>query len=525
MHRSARQLVLITVAVLMTAAAAIIATGKVAVVVTQGVSMEPTYHQGDLVVAARAAEYRTGDIVAYHGDVPGVIVLHRIIGGDAGGFTFKGDNNQSMDPLKPAAAELIGRAVIHIPRGGIWLHRATSPPVLALFALGLLISGGTVVRSRRTVLNTRGRRKRATVARNSDRPRRTVPGPTAWSPPQRTAVGAIGAMGLLAAALGALAWTGPVEKPTAARPTPAPSMTFTYSAQVPRSAAYDGTVVSSPDPVFRRLARVVEVRFGYQGAPGSVTVTAELSTASGWHTSVPLATTPTTVGERYDGAVRLDLDALQARAVAAAEVIGVPAGQVDIAVTPRITTTGDAAVFAPALRLSLTPLQLTLVGPETLVVKGSPGSARSVLVPRTLGLRGQDIMTVATARTVSVYLAYLVLGALLAALAFIVATHRTTAAGEAAAIRRRYTSLLVRVDPMANPPGRPVVNVTDFRTLVRLAERYELLILHWSRNNAETFVVHDEGTTYRYHCDTTDSPAPVDEEDATAAGPHPARPA
>jgi len=38
----------------------------------------------------------------------------------------------------------------------------------------------------------------------------------------------------------------------------------------------------------------------------------------------------------------------------------------------------------------------------------------------------------------------------------------------------------------------------DFATLAKLAERYQLLVLHWSRSDVETFVVQDQATTYRY---------------------------
>jgi hypothetical protein len=43
-----------------------------------------------------------------------------------------------------------------------------------------------------------------------------------------------------------------------------------------------------------------------------------------------------------------------------------------------------------------------------------------------------------------------------------------------------------------------VVDVTEFATLAKLAERYGLLILHWSRSEVETFLLQDEGMTYRY---------------------------
>lgn len=349
------------------------------------------------------------------------------------------------------------------------------------------------------------------MVRTPVQPRRTVLTPATLSPAQRAAAAVAGAVGLSAATLGVLAFMGPAQRLAATEAPPVPSVTFAYSAAVPRTPAYDGTVVTSPQPVFRKLADRIEVRFGYQGPPGSVTVVAELTATNGWHTIVPLAAATNFGQGRYDGVVRVDLDDVDARASAAAKVIGLPAGVVTVAVTPRISTA--TGVFEPALQLSLTPLQLTLTGGRAaLVVQGAAPPPRATLVPRTLQLGGHQVMTVATARTVSGYLAFLALGVLLVAVAFVVATHRSVVTGGADDIRRRYTSLLVRVNPMPAPAGRPVVTVTDFKTLVRLAERYELLIMHWTRNDAETFVVHDEGTTYRYHCASTDSPAPVPED-------------
>jgi len=56
--------------------------------------------------------------------------------------------------------------------------------------------------------------------------------------------------------------------------------------------------------------------------------------------------------------------------------------------------------------------------------------------------------------------------------------------------------------PVALTPGRPVVDVPDVDSLVKLAERYGLLVLAWSRGGIDTYVVQDEGTTYRYRSGT-----------------------
>ena len=101
-------------------------TGRVGYVVTNGISMEPLYHTGDLVVFARASSYHVGEIVAYHGDLDGhLVVLHRIVGGNgSSGFLMKGDNNHRLDPVHPTASQVIGRAILHIPKVGIFMHLA-----------------------------------------------------------------------------------------------------------------------------------------------------------------------------------------------------------------------------------------------------------------------------------------------------------------------------------------------------------------------------------------------------------------
>ena len=72
------------------------------------------------------------------------------------------------------------------------------------------------------------------------------------------------------------------------------------------------------------------------------------------------------------------------------------------------------------------------------------------------------------------------------------------------AIRRRYSSMLVPVRPVTTAPGSPVIDVATFAALVRLAERYGLLVLHWTRSGIETFIVQDEGNTYRYRTGAQD---------------------
>jgi hypothetical protein len=347
--------------------------------------MSPTYHEGDLVVVGPAGSYRPGQIVAYRDRVHHLVVLHRIVGEGSGGLALKGDGNATVDAVHPARNDVLGRALLHIPRGGTWLHRLLGPLPVALAAVALLGAGGT----------TGARRRRRTPM-----PRYAARAPSRAGPPHRRL--AAGAAVLVAApglALGALTWTAPVPPPAPVVPALASSMTFSYDATVRRSAAYDGTTVRSPSPVFRRLANAVTVHLAYEGAPGTLSVDAELSTAAGWRSTVPLAPRRTVTTGRARGAVRLDLAALAARATAAAAVTGVPADGLTVVVTARVVH-ADGTTFEPAVRLALTPLQLALSGgPETLTVRAvpprvaQPPAARAVLGRRFSGVGGDPRAT------------------------------------------------------------------------------------------------------------------------------------
>ena len=143
----------------------------------------------------------------------------------------------------------------------------------------------------------------------------------------------------------------------------------------------------------------------------------------------------------------------------------------------------------------MTPLQLAVNGgTKALTVTGADTSGEPGMVPRTIGPESWNL-TAAMARISS---AAMLLISMLAGTVLLLAARRRTPADEGAIIRRRYAALLVKVHPMTAPQGRPVIDVTTFATLAKLAERYGLLVLHWARSDVETFIVQDENTTYRY---------------------------
>ena len=480
--------------------------GATGYVITHGVSMEPRFHTGDLAVVRTAEHYGVGDVVAYRSRTLKTVVMHRIVAVDGARFTFKGDNNSWLDPDRPTADDVVGRLVVRVPHGGVWLARATSPGVLAALTVALLVGGGGAVHVRRRTRPGMTPRHRTAAARRRSTP--LVLSAPRWlrTAAAVTAVGGIG--------LAALAWTGPVATHADVAGSTGRTMTFAYRAVVPPTAAYDGTTVTSPDPVFRRLADTVDVQLAYRGVAGRMSVAAELSTASGWHSAVPLAAEVDVAGDAVPSDVRLDLATYDARARAAAAATGIPVDQLTVDIVASVRSPG-LPEFAPALHLALSALQLRILGDDAALRVVDPGTVtHRVDAPRSLVL-GNLSMRVELARVVgpALVLMSLVLGA-----ALVVMHRQTLLPDEDAAIRRRYGSLLVVVQPMVTPATRPVVDVTEFATLAKIAERYGLLVLHWTRSGVGTFVVQDEGTTYRYRASAGAGRARVVGADADASG-------
>ena len=119
--------------------------GPATYVIVRGISMEPTYHSGDLVIVRRRPAYQTGDIVAYTipaGEVGGGLsVIHRIIGGSPdAGFTTKGDNNAESDPWRPTVGQIEGTTWLVLPRAGAIMSILRAPIMMASLAAAIAVA-------------------------------------------------------------------------------------------------------------------------------------------------------------------------------------------------------------------------------------------------------------------------------------------------------------------------------------------------------------------------------------------------
>lgn len=470
-------------------------------VTTHGVSMEPRFHQGDLVVIRPAGTYQVGDVVAYRSQLLDSVVMHRIVARDGDRYLFKGDNNPWIDRDQPTRSDLIGRQWLRVPRGGVvvgWL-RERGP---LLVAVSLLVAGlGTTRRHRRRKLGTP-----VGNARVSSPPRKACRIPQRLLP-----VAAVGLAAFLA--LGALAYSRPVAQPTASKVAYTQRGTFAYSALAPAGPVYNDGVTTG-EPLFLRLVNTADLRFTYKldsssprAVSGSISLTAEISDPTGWHRRVQLAAPVPFRGDGAEAHATLDLARVQALIAEVEALTGVHNGTHTVTITAHVEVNGTVAgqpladTFTPDLAFQLDALQLrpawTPGDTSTTEDPLAPSQPGSLTEPgtaaRQLAAFGRHL-EVAHARTLALA------GALASAVAVAVAliAGRRRRRDEVARIDARHGYRIVPVAAGGGDATGAVVDVTTMTDLARLAEQYGCLILHHDHDGAHSYLFQVDRTIYRY---------------------------
>ena len=111
--------------------------GAMSYAITQGTSMLPRYHAGDLVILRREPSYRVGEVAAFHNQQLHVIVLHRIVAIRGRHYVFKGDHNSWVTTYEPTNSQIVGAEWLHLPGAGHVILDLRIP-VIAAALLGLL---------------------------------------------------------------------------------------------------------------------------------------------------------------------------------------------------------------------------------------------------------------------------------------------------------------------------------------------------------------------------------------------------
>ena len=472
--------------------------GRTSYAVTFGVSMEPHFHRGDLVVLRQRSSYAVGDVVAYHSRYLDRNVLHRIIAIHDGRYTFRGDNNGFVDPEHPTKPDLVGAEWIHLPGAGTWMG-ALHEPVYAALAAGLValllvLGGGSTAAHRR-------RRRRRT---DDERPKLRAP-PRRPDPSLGFMVAALGAGALVAAAvLAAAAYTKPLQRSLVEANLYVQQGTFGYAAPAARGAGYQRGRVASGDPVYLRLVHRLPVSFRYRlqatrptGVSGSLGLEAILRDDAGWRYAITLAPLRPFTGPSATARGHLDLDRVQSVIAAFEQETGAhnTLYHVDLGARVRVRGTVDgrplAASFSPSVALNLDAVQLApAAGSQLGHAQGGAGTRIEAMQLHALG----RTVGVARARRVTTLLG--IAGLLLAAVGGLLMLlggrdHEVTA------IRRRYEDWIVDVVPIDRPDVAER-RVASIEALARLAEQYDRLILHEHRTDCDAFLVEDDGIVYAY---------------------------
>lgn len=116
--------------------------GSSTFVIVDGTSMLPKFKRNDLVLIRPASSYHVGEVVAYRSHLLHRVVMHRIVKIHDGLYTFKGDNNNFLDPEPAHRSDLIGTARVHLPALGNVANVVHTPIVAAMIAVVLVLVAG-----------------------------------------------------------------------------------------------------------------------------------------------------------------------------------------------------------------------------------------------------------------------------------------------------------------------------------------------------------------------------------------------
>jgi signal peptidase I len=472
--------------------------GTLSSMAVSGISMEPTIHDGELVVLRQDADLGVGDVAAYRNADAKATFLHRIVAtqGDDG-FIFQGDNLGWRDPGVATRAQIKGVLWFKLPVGGNVLAWFQEPVHGAVLAVGGLLLAGLLQR----------RRKRRAGASPAAQERQQV----SRRPPQSNRLRgferalltvAVASMGIALLSAGSVAFS---LRPGQAKPGKVPSdythtVEFDYSAPVPRSVVYPDGEVTSADPLFPAMVPRLSVRYVYRletardaAVHGTAVLRLRLENSAGWRRTFLLAPPKPFTGPSV--AVRGPVDLAQLRSLTATVdgLTGVPGAPYTATIESVVELKGtvdgvplEEEPFRATFPLSLTAPTAgeddSLAQTEERSLTGRPASA-----PASKLAKLRPLAAVAAA-----------VGAVIALAAWLLMRRRVEWYDEPSRIAIRYGKLLT---PLAAPPRTDdsVLQVEAMEDLVRLARMYGSAIFeHGDARWGYEYLTQANGVVHRY---------------------------
>jgi len=462
-------------------------------VMVNGLSMEPNYHTGDLVIVRQAETYQVGDVVTYRDAEMNAYVIHRIIGSEQGHLILRGDNNSWVDAYHPTHDEIVGKQWIHAPKAGTivqWFRKPLNLSLATVLLGGILMPG---------MFSKPSRSKKG-----KSNPQ-TIPGGTLETTLYLLGFLFIGFLGLTI-----FAFTRPLTR-SADKIKYQQEGSYSYSA-IGTPSVYDTAEVRSGEPIFPKLTCFLNLGFSYtipgnqfQNMSGSHQMYARIADEqSGWQRTIPLIPQTPFTGNSYLAIAPLDLCQMTALLNTVEAETGLKANTYTVEIITSVAFTANAFgqvitdTFDPILVLKFDKVHLYLantnaeIDPLHITKEGLADNPS--MQANTLSVLGMK-PTLGFIRA----LALLGLGISFSSLVIIgLFTFNMASKSEEALIRLRYGSTLVDVYEKNLEPTSATIDVTSMDDLAKLAERQGTMILHMTRNFLHYYLVQNNGTTYRY---------------------------
>ncbi len=511
--------------------------------VTDGISMQPLLHKGDLVLVREQPAYRVGDIVLYQSPVLHTPVLHRILRIQNGNYFFKGDNNSFVDPGYATRGELVGGLWFHVSGVGAVVGWFGVPAHAALLAgvatLTIALAGTTNGRRRRRRHHHDHKSRRTKMAKTTsiNVPSRSDPGggrdpdrdiaarrPRPYFDGPTSTLVALAVSLLLAVVLLTTGFTQPTRRAGSLPGAFRQAGTFSYSAKpnAPTSV-YPTGIVTTGDPIFPSLVDTVNVRFGYRfssSLPHRVQGTVELralvlSQTNTWSEVSTVAPSTEFIGDTASVSTDLPLAGLYTLLNSVTNESGAAGATYTVDIQPVVHLTGSVdgrpikQKFSPVLPFAVTSslLRLDVVAPAappgaTYVPATADSSLAAALHPSDAGAIAHEVANeLSVAKYHVPILALRVLGILLALVAGAVAVihdrrrRRGHRPSDEERIARRTGALIVPVAALP-PAAQATITVPDFAHLAGVAQFLERPILYAVQDGGQIYAVDDETRRY-----------------------------
>lgn len=479
--------------------------GKTTFLVISGISMEPLFHKGDLVIVRASNDYQVGDIVAYKNqEMSGLPVIHRIIKYETGNYFFKGDNNNWIDSYTPTKEELIGKLWIFIPKFGRIVQWLSAPSHLLLV---LLLMGGIFMIKPISDQKKRKNKKKADVSEHTS----IIEGVTI--------AGFI--LGALFLVLGIFAFSRPLmQSPQKIAYTQTGN--FGYSASSV-SGVYDNDSINSGQPIYTKLTCRVYIKYGYSftgdksihtSGKQSLSILIE-DPASGWKRTISDSGDLIFNGNSYTAKSTIDVCQVKRIVEDYLKIAQVESKLFTLIILPKTEMKGSfngqlfSSKFEPNLILNfdLTHFYMPSNDQEgnPLVVTKEGSFTSNISQPNTMTFLGME-PTVKSMRIFSI-IGLLFCLLLLGAIGYFFLL--TAKKNEDESIRLRFHSLLVDIQDSSSEfsPQTLFFDMSTIDDLAKIAERDSTLIMHILSDpkvGGQYYVVKTERGFYRYISNISD---------------------